>query len=40
VVALTESTAAIQGPSSALTIYRRHGKPAVGPLGDTLDDLG
>jgi hypothetical protein len=39
VIALAEATAAIQGPTGAVTIYRRHDKPAVGPLGDSLDDL-
>ena len=39
VVALTEATAAIQSSTGALTIYRRHNKPALGPVGDTLDDL-
>jgi hypothetical protein len=39
VVALTEATAAIQNPTAAITIYRRHNKPALGPLGDSLDDL-
>jgi hypothetical protein len=39
VVALTEATAAIQNPSGAITIYRRHNKPALGPVGDSLDDL-
>jgi hypothetical protein len=39
VVALTEATAAIQSPTGALTIFRRHNKPALGPVGDTLDDL-
>jgi hypothetical protein len=39
VVALTEATAAIQSSTGALTIYRRHYKPALGPLGDSLDDL-
>jgi hypothetical protein len=33
VVALTEATAAIQGPTGAVTVYRR------GPEGDSLDDL-
>jgi hypothetical protein len=37
VVALTEATAAIQNPTGAITIYRRHNKPALG--GDSLDDL-
>jgi hypothetical protein len=39
VVALTETTAAIQNPSGAITTYRRHNKPALGPPGDSLDDL-
>ena len=39
VVALTEATAAIQSSTGALTIYRRHNKPALGPPGDSLDDL-
>jgi hypothetical protein len=39
VVALTEATAAIQNPTGAVTIYRRHNKPALGPVGDSLDDL-
>jgi hypothetical protein len=39
VVALTEATAAIQSSTGAFTIYRRHNKPALGPIGDSLDDL-
>jgi hypothetical protein len=39
VVALTETTAAIQNPTGAITTYRRHNKPALGPAGDSLDDL-
>ena len=39
VIALTEATAAIQTPSGAITIYRKHNKPALGPPGDSLDDL-
>jgi hypothetical protein len=39
VVALTEATAAIQSSSGAITSYRRHNKPALGPPGDSLDDL-
>jgi hypothetical protein len=39
VVALTETTAAIQNPTGAITIYRRHNKPALGPVGDSLDDF-
>jgi hypothetical protein len=39
IVALTETTAAIQNPSGAITTYRRHNKPALGRPGDSLDDL-
>ena len=39
VVALTEATAAIQNPTGAITVYRRHNKPALGPVGDSLDDF-
>ena len=39
VVALTEATAAIENPTGAITIYRRHNKPALGPVGDSLDDF-
>jgi hypothetical protein len=39
VVALTEATAAIQNATGAITVYRRHNKPALGPLGDSLDDF-
>jgi hypothetical protein len=39
VVALTEGTAAIESPTGAPTIYRRHNKPALGPVGDSLDDF-
>ena len=39
VVALTETTAAIHNPAAAITIYRRHNKPALGPVGDSLDDF-
>jgi len=39
VVALTEATAAIQSSTGTITIYRRHNKPAVGPVGDSLDGL-
>jgi hypothetical protein len=35
VVALTEATAAIQSSTGAI----RHNKPALGPTGDSLDDL-
>ena len=39
VVALTESTAAIQNPTGNILTYRKHNKPALGPVGDSLDDL-
>ena len=39
VVALTGATAAIQNPTGAITVYRKHYKPALGPVGDSLDDL-
>jgi hypothetical protein len=38
VVALTETTAAIQNPSGAITTYRRHNKPALGPPGTICND--
>jgi hypothetical protein len=40
VVALTATAAAIQTSSGGTVMYRRHNKPALGPLGDSLDDLG
>jgi len=39
VVALTEATAAIRMPTGSITTYRKHGKPAYGPLGDSIDDF-
>jgi hypothetical protein len=39
VVALTDTTAAIQCPTGAIVTYRRHDKPALGPLGDSLEDF-
>src|SRR6266540_135677 len=33
VVALTESTAAIMNATSNVTTYRKHHKPALGPVG-------
>jgi hypothetical protein len=38
VIALTETEAAIQSPG-AVVMYRKHRKPAYGPLGDCLDDM-
>jgi hypothetical protein len=39
VIVLTEATAAIQSPTGAVTIYRKHNKPGLGPTGDSLDDF-
>jgi hypothetical protein len=39
VVALTETTAAIQSSGGSRLIYRRHHKPALGPLGDSMEDF-
>ena len=40
VLALTKGTAAIESQTGSVTIYRRHDKQALGPLGDSLDDFG
>ena len=40
VVALTADTAAIQVKSGGILTYRKNNKPAYGPLGDSLDDIG
>ena len=39
VVALTETTPAIQNPAGAVTTYRRHNKPGLDAVDDSLDDL-
>jgi hypothetical protein len=40
VIAMTADTATIRNPSTgAITIYRRFNKPALGPVGDSLDDF-
>jgi len=40
VVVLTADTATVRNPkTSNLTVYRRPNKPALGPLGDSLDDF-
>ena len=39
VVALTKDTALIQTANGTVS-YRRYNKPALGPLGDSLDDMG
>jgi hypothetical protein len=36
VVALTAATAAIENDSGSITVYRKHNKPALGPVGDSL----
>src|SRR5262249_21277353 len=39
VVALTAATAAIENPTGNITVYRKHNKPALGPVGDSLEDF-
>jgi hypothetical protein len=39
VIVLTSESAAIESPTGAITIYRKHNKPTYGPLGDSLNDL-
>ncbi len=39
VVALHKDTTAIETATGAVS-YRRYNKPALGPLGDSLDDMG
>ena len=39
VVALTGDSAAIQQPTGTVLRYRHNRKPALGPLGDSLDDM-
>jgi hypothetical protein len=39
VVAFTQDTAVIETATGTVS-YRRHNKPALGPLGDSLDDVG
>jgi hypothetical protein len=36
---LSENGAAVESSTGAVTVYRRHNKPALGPLGDSLEDL-
>ena len=38
-VAMTETTASIRTKTGATTTYRKNNKPALGPLGDSLDDF-
>jgi hypothetical protein len=40
VVALTATTATIRNSTTGnLTVFRKSNRPALGPLGDSLDDL-
>jgi hypothetical protein len=39
VVALTESTASVESQTGMVTVYRKHNKPAPGPLGDSLENF-
>jgi hypothetical protein len=39
VTALTADAAAIRWPSGSITIYHKNNKPALGPVGDSLDDF-
>ncbi len=40
VIALTADTAAIESPrTGSVLTYRKHNKPALGPVGDSLDDF-
>jgi hypothetical protein len=36
---VAESTYGAYSATGAVTIHRRHNKPALGPVGDSLDDL-
>jgi hypothetical protein len=40
VIALTATEAAIRGDRGGTRTYRKLNKPALGPLGDSLDDMG
>ena len=39
VVALTDDSASIRNPTGTVAVYRGHNKPALGPLGDSLEDV-
>jgi hypothetical protein len=39
IVALTATTADIQHRGGSITVYRKLNKPALGPVGDSLDDF-
>ena len=38
-MALSDATAAIEQATGAVTMYRKHDKPPLGPPGDSLDDI-
>ena len=38
-VALTETTAAIENKTGNVTVFRKNNRPALGPVGDSLEDL-
>jgi hypothetical protein len=40
VVGMTAESAVIRTASGGTVIYRKNNKPALGPLGDSLDDMG
>jgi hypothetical protein len=40
VVKMTADSAAIRATSGGTVVYRKLNKPALGPLGDSLDDMG
>jgi len=37
VIALTATTATIRNPTGNITVFRKNNRPALGPLGDSLD---
>jgi len=39
VTVLTAETAAIENPTGSIAVYRKHNKPPLGPLGNSLDEL-
>jgi hypothetical protein len=40
VIVMTADTATIRNPrTGAITIYRRFNKPALGPVGDSVDEF-
>jgi hypothetical protein len=39
VVTLTEATASIRHPTGSVTVFRKHNRPALGPMRDSLEDL-